>query len=525
VYSRLCVVLVCVLSLALPQAGVSAPRDDKTGVLRALALRVGKVLGAASACPNIARSRIKGISDKITDVIKSSSSSEEDSRSAVDLFNASLAEGSRSINARQADCAEADRELADLENASAPAPAAQASQPAQTSIMASAAQQSAAFATQVAGGAVRGVSDSEIRFGASVPLTGPNKDYGHQIKVGVETAFRQTNDAGGVNGRMLRFIVADDGYEPTRTADTMKQLYEREQVFGFVGNFGTATAAVSAPFALEHQMLFYAGYTGGAVLRRDPPDRYVFNYRASYAEETEAAVRYLVKVRRLKPEQIAVFAQQDGFGDAGFAGVAKAMRALRGDSGFLLRMGYQRNTLDIDPAVAQLKANKTPIKAVVMVATYRAAAKFIEKTRDAYPGLIYTNPSAVGGYSLRDELMLVGGRFAEGVIVTQVTPAVDGYSSLILEYKTALAKYFGGEAPDYVSLEYYVAARILIEALNRAGPQLTTEKLVDALENTRDLDLGLGAMVNFSRSEHQGLHKVWGTQLTETGKFEPFDLQ
>ncbi len=517
---RWSVVFVCVLSLALSHAGVSAPRDDKIGVLRALAVRVGKVLGAASACPNVARTRIKGITDKITDVIKSSSSTEEDSRSAVDLFNASLAEGSRSINARQADCADADRELADLENASAPAPTPQPSMMAAT-----APQQSATFATQVSGGLVRGVSDAEIRFGASAALTGPNKDYGHQIKVGVETAFRQANDAGGVHGRMLRFIVADDGYEPARTAETMKQLYEKEQVFGFVGNFGTATAAVAAPFALEHQMLFYAGYTGGAVLRRDPPDRYVFNYRASYAEETEAVVRYLVKVRRLKPEQIAVFAQQDAFGDAGFAGVAKAMRTLRGDSGFLLRMAYQRNTLDIDPAIAQLKANKTPIKAVVMVATYRAAAKFIEKTRDAYPGLIYTNPSAVGGFSLRDELMLVGGRYADGVIVTQVAPAVDGYSSLILEYKTALAKYFGGEAPDYTSLEYYIAGRILIEALTRAGPQITTEKLVDALENLRDFDLGLGATINFSRSEHQGLHKVWGTQLTETGKFEPFDLQ
>lgn len=524
-HSRLSVVLVCVLSLALPHAGVAAPRDDKTGVLRALAVRVGKVLGAASACPSIARSRIKGISDKITDVIKSSSPTEEDSKSAVDLFNASLAEGSRSINARQADCADADRELADLENASAPVSASQSAQPSQASIMASTAPQSAAFATQVAGGALRGVTDSEVRFGASVPLTGPNKDYGHQIKVGVETAFRQVNDAGGVHGRMLRLIVADDGYEPARTAETMKQLYEKEQVFGFVGNFGTATAAVAAPFALEHQMLFYAGYTGGSVLRRDPPDRYVFNYRASYAEETEAVVRYLVKVRRLKPEQIAVFAQQDAFGDAGFAGVAKAMRALRGDSGFLLRMSYQRNTLDIDPAIAQLKSHKTPIKAVVMVATYRAAAKFIEKTRDAYPGIIYTNTSAVGGYSLRDELMLIGGRYADGVIVTQVAPAVEGYSSLILEYKTALAKYFGGEAPDYTSLEYYIAARILIEALTRAGPQLTTEKLVDAFENLRDFDLGLGATINFSRSEHQSLHKVWGTQLTETGKFEPFDLQ
>jgi branched-chain amino acid transport system substrate-binding protein len=370
------------------------------------------------------------------------------------------------------------------------------------------------------------VTANEIRFGSSLPLSGPNKESGQQIKIGIETAFRMANDAGGVHGRMLRLIAADDGYEPTRTAETMKQLYDKDQVFGYIGNYGTATAAVSAPFALDRQALFYAGFTGASVLRRDPPDRYVFNFRASYAEETEAVVRYLVKVRRLKPEQIAVFAQQDAYGDAGFAGVAKAIRALRGgDSGFILRLGYQRNSVDVEQAVTQLKASKFPIKAVVMVATYRAAAKFIEKTVDAYPGLTYSNTSAVGSISLRDELMLLGPKYVSGVIITQAVPAVDGYSSLILQYKAALAKYSPGQAPDYVSFEYYVATRVLIEAMKRAGPQLDTEKLVDALESVRDLELGLGTPISFSVIDHQGSHKVWGTQMTQDGKFEPVDLQ
>ena len=254
----------------------------------------------------------------------------------------------------------------------------------------------------------------------------------------------------------------DDGYEPTRTAETMKQLYEKERVFGFVGNVGTPTAVVALPYALEHQMLFFGAFTGAGLLRRDPPDRYVFNYRASYAEETDAVVRYLVKVRRLRPDQIAVFAQQDAYGDAGFAGVAKAMRALRGgDEGAILRLDYKRNTVDVDDAVARLRAHKIPIKAVVMVPTYRAAAKFIEKTRDLYPTMIYTNVSFVGSTALADELMLLGRGMRTGVIVTQVVPAVDGYSSAVLNYKTALAKYFPGEPPDYVSLEGYVAGSVL----------------------------------------------------------------
>ena len=101
----------------------------------------------------------------------------------------------------------------------------------------------------------------------------------------------------------MRLVAADDGYEPARTPEAMKQLYDRDQVFGFIGNVGTPTAVVATPFALERRMLFFGAFTGG-LLRRDPPDRYVFNYRASYAEETYASVRYLVKVRKLKPEQM-----------------------------------------------------------------------------------------------------------------------------------------------------------------------------------------------------------------------------
>jgi ABC-type branched-subunit amino acid transport system substrate-binding protein len=250
----------------------------------------------------------------------------------------------------------------------------------------------------------------------------------------------------------------------------------------------------------------------------------VFNFRSSYVEETSAVVHYLVKVRRIPPKQIAVFAQQDAYGDAGYAGVTKAMRSLGAGDSATPRLNYQRNTVDVDEAVTQLKALKN-IKAIVMVASYRAAAKFIEKTRDLYPAMVYTNVSFVGSTALADELMLLGKRFATGVIVTQVVPAVSGYSSVILEYKAALAKYFPGEAPDYVSLEGYVTASLLVQALKQAGPQPTTEKLVDSLENIHNLDMGLGTPINFGRAEHQASHKVWGTALDDSGKFQPIDLE
>ena len=371
----------------------------------------------------------------------------------------------------------------------------------------------------------RGVTESEIRFGISAAFSGPAKELGQNMKRGIDAAFNAANDAGGVFGRQLRLIAADDGYETSRAAITMKHLYEKEQVFGVIGNVGTPTAVVALPYALERKMLFFGAFTGAGLLRSDPPDRYVFNYRASYAEETSATVNYLVKVRRLKPSQIAVFAQQDAYGDSGFSGVAKAIRALGGDDNAILRLNYVRNTVDVDDAIEQLNKSRIPIRAVIMVPTYRAAAKFIEKTRDLYPNMIYASVSFVGSTALANELMLLGKRFATGVIVTQVVPAVEGHSSLVLEYKSMLAKYFPGEPPDYVSLEGYVAAKVMIEALKRNGPQLDTERLVATLEGIRNIDIGLGTPVSFGQSEHQGVHKVWGTQLDENGRYQPIDLQ
>jgi branched-chain amino acid transport system substrate-binding protein len=372
---------------------------------------------------------------------------------------------------------------------------------------------------------IQGVTDKEVLFGMAAPFSGASRELGRQMQIGVETAFGQINSAGGPNGRLLRLVAADDGYEPEKTADAMHLLYDKEKVFGFIGNVGTPTAAVALPFALDHRALFFGAFTGASLLRRDPPDRYVFNYRASYAEETKAVVHYLVKVRRIPPKEIVVFAQQDSYGDSGYAGVQKAERSLPGDNPDVVRLNYKRNTIDVQGAVDWLRAYKGQIKAVIMIASYRAAAKFIEKTRDLYPSMIYTNVSFVGSTALADELMLLGPRYATGVIVTQVVPAINSHATIVLKYKEALAKYFPGESPDYVSFEGYIEASILAEAVRRVGRDIDTEKLVEELERMHDFDLGLSAPVTFSPNDHQGSHKVSGTQLDETGHYQPIDLE
>ncbi|MET0968600.1 MAG: ABC transporter substrate-binding protein [Tardiphaga sp.] len=517
--------VVCALTLA---SAVSAAPGDKAAVVRTLAGRVGAVVGAASSCQTIGRTRIQTVIDKFSSVIRDAASNEQERVSIAQLLDRSVADGRRALTSAQTDCNTTERQFADLEQSIGVSSFASSFAPL-TSLQAVAPTPAAlppqtATAPAASSSAVRGVTDREVRFGIVAPFSGASKELGRQMKLGIDAAFNRVNDDGGIAGRKLRLIAADDGYEQGRTLGAMTQLYESDQVFGYIGNVGTPTAAVAAPFAMERRTLFFGGFTGSPVLRRDPPDRYVFNYRASLAEEVEASVRFLVKVRRLRPQQIAVLVQDDAFGEIVYGGVTKVMRTLGAGDGVAARLQYKRNSIDVTDAIGQLALRKGTIKAIVVIGTYRTAAKLIERTHDLYPGMLYTNISIVGSSELAEELKLLGPKYTSGVIVTQVVPAVDAYSSAILEYKAALAKYFPGEAPGYVSLEGYIGANVLIQGLKQAGQQLDTERLVDSLESIRGLDMGLGTQLSYGRSEHQGSHKVWGTALDENGRYRAIDL-
>jgi len=503
---------------------------DDLSALNNVASRIAPIIGAASSCPSIDQSRVQNMVTQFRAMLKSVSPSDADRQNVAQMFDRYVLDGRSAVAAGQITCKTTEHQLADLEQSVfAPDTPSAGTPPATTTATPTTTAPAAATATVPATetpqtSAVRGVSEHEIRFGIAAPFSGVERDLGRQMELGITAAFNKVNETGGVEGRQLHLFRADDGYEPSRTLAAMRQLYEKDKVFANIGNFGTATAAVALPYGINNHAVMFGFLSGAGLLRNQPPDRYVFNYRVSYEEETAYAVRYLLKARRLQPSQIAVFAQADAFGDAGYAGVAKAFRQMGLNDSAILRVNYKRNTIDVDEAIKTLREQKHRIGGIVMVATYRAAAKFIEKTRDLMPNVIYTNVSLVGSTELASELKLLGPRFTQGVIVTQVVPAVGGYSSVVIDYKNALNKSFPGEAPSYLSLEGYITANLLIEGLRRAGPQLDTEKLVDALDSIHDFDLGLGTMLSFGRADHQASHRVWATMLDANGNFQPLDF-
>jgi len=372
---------------------------------------------------------------------------------------------------------------------------------------------------------VRGVTETEILFGMASPFTGVNRELGRAMKAGVDTAFAAINAAGGIHGRKLRLIALDDGYEPSRTVPVMRQLLEIEKVFAIVGSVGTPTAAVAIPYCMEQKAPFFGAFTGGDPLRKSPPDRYVFNFRPSYAEETSAAVRHLVGVRRIPASRVGVFAQDDAFGESGWRGAAAQLAAYGVEERRIFRAGYGRNSVDVGESVEALRARAGEIDAVVMVATYKAAATFIRKVRDAGLDVVFTNVSAVDANALAEELVSSGARHAENVVVTQIVPLPTSRASAVMKYRKALEEHAAGERPGFVSLEGWIVGNLLAEGLRGAGPNLDAERLVEALEGIRDLDMGIGAMITFGPTEHQGSHKVWGTVLQPDGSYRQIDLE
>jgi ABC-type branched-subunit amino acid transport system substrate-binding protein len=275
---------------------------------------------------------------------------------------------------------------------------------------------------------------------------------------------------------------------------------------------------------MQQKLVFYGPLSGADLLRKTPPDRYVFNFRAGLAREGAAAVRYLVEVRRVDPRRIAVLVQADDFGESGWRGAAKQLESNGVPTGEILKLSYPRNTADVRDALAKLRERAKDIDAVVLVATYKPAATFIRKTKDAGMSLLHVTVSADSN-GLAEELVESGKGFTDNVVVTQVVPVPTGKATALLRYQQALEKYAPGEKPGSTTLESWIGAQIFFEAMKRAGRDVETEGLVKAFEGMQEWDLGIGAPIRFGPASHQGCDTVWGWLLQPDGTYRQVDLE
>ena len=350
-----------------------------------------------------------------------------------------------------------------------------------------------------------GVTSDTIFLGQSAPLSGPAQLLGTEMKAGAEAYFNFVNQNGGVHRRKIKLISLDDGYEPDRAKANTQKLIEEDQVLALFGYVGTPTSNAALPLFTEAKVPFVGAFTGAESLR-NPMNRYIFNVRASYFDETEQIVGALV-AQGLK--KIAVFYQNDAYGKAGLAGVERAMKK-RGLP-IVAMATVERNTTDVSAAVAQMA--KVDPAAVIMISAYKSCGAFITamKRANAYPR--FWNVSFVGSKALVEEL---GNDNARGAEISQVVPFPWATGiPIVTEYQ----KMIGAEKNySFTSLEGYIAAKVIVEGLRKAGRNVTRESLVDAMASLGTLDLG-GFKVAYSPTSRNGSSFVELTIVSKGGKF------
>jgi ABC-type branched-subunit amino acid transport system substrate-binding protein len=325
------------------------------------------------------------------------------------------------------------------------------------------------------------------------------------MNAGAEAYFNVINKSGGVNGRKIKLVSVDDGYEPDKAAANTKKLIAEDKVLALFGYVGTPTANAALPIFTEAKVPFIGAFTGAQSLR-EPFNRYVFNVRASYFDETEQIVAHLVLQGITK---IAVFYQNDAYGKAGLAGVERAMKARKLE--IAATATVERNTTDVTAAVGKLAKSGT--SAVIMISAYKSCAAFIKSMKTAGGLQQFWNVSFVGSKALAGEL----GDDGRGVQISQVVPFPWSDSTpIVRDYQKQIG------APDkysFTSLEGYIAAKILVEGLKRAGKNPTRESLVDGLAGMGKTDLG-GFTVTYTPTNHNGSSYVDLTIISRAGVFK-----
>lgn len=349
-----------------------------------------------------------------------------------------------------------------------------------------------------------GVKDNVIVLGQSAAFSGPAQQLGLQYHLGAMAGFEAVNAKGGVHGRKIELRRLDDGYDPQRCEANTRQLLQ-ENVFALFGYVGTPTTQVALPLATQAKVPLFAPLTGAESLR-NPFDRHVVHIRASYNDETAAIVRQLtsVGIRR-----IAVFHQDDGYGQAGLAGVQAALKTL--DLTPVSVGVVARNSTEVAAALKTILASRP--EAIVQIGAYQACAVFVRQARRAgYTGNFY-NVSFVGTQALLDEL----GAEAKGVAVSQVMPyPYSATTPIAAEYQAAL-KDKRGVVPNYSGMEGFVAAKLFTEVLRRAGRGLNRDSFLAALDGLQKLDLG-GFVLEFGPGQRVGSRFVELTLLTADGR-------
>lgn len=351
----------------------------------------------------------------------------------------------------------------------------------------------------------------EVVFGQSAALSGPASELGTGMRLGLESAFAEVNAAGGIGGHRLSLVSLDDMYEPEAAVANTRELIGKHDVYALVGAVGTPTSRAAQPVTSDAAVPYIAPFTGAEFLRDVRERSNVVNVRASYFQETAEIVARLTE--DLGIEKIGILYQDDSYGRAGLAGVRRALDAH--GLPLVAEANYPRNTEIVKGAILDLR--RYDPEAVVIIGAYKPAAMLIRWARRVGFRPVFVNISFVGTSALAEEL----GADGAGVYITQVVPfPLDTGIAVVDSYQKALAASAPDAEPGFVSLEGYLAGRLVAEGLRLAGSGASRAEFLEALRNAPPIDLG-GFELEYGEQDNQGSDRVYLTVIDANGEVRP----
>jgi branched-chain amino acid transport system substrate-binding protein len=363
-----------------------------------------------------------------------------------------------------------------------------------------------AWLASVGSAHAQGATKTTVLIGQSSPFSGSNKELGDDIREGIQAYFKQVNDGGGINGRSFELIALDDANDAKRAGENARILIEQRGVLAVIG-YASATLSLPAlPYVEKGKVAFVGPFTGAEPMRSFR--RNVYNIRASYADELEKIVDFYTTTGMKK---FSVIHYDDAVGKENLTAVETALtrRGLKPSSIGSLK----RNQTDLGAAVSDVV--KAAPDVVIATTLYKTTADFIKGARKAGSNSQFASTSFVGASALATEL----GDQGTGVVVAQVVPPYSRTSvAVVREYQAAIEKLIGKKDYSFTSLESYIGAKVLVEAVRRAGANPTREGVMKALDSMQGFNVG-GYVVDFSPTNHNGSKFVELTAIGKAGRF------
>lgn len=345
----------------------------------------------------------------------------------------------------------------------------------------------------------RGVTSNEIVIGSSQPLSGPAAFWGQGVGGGMDAYLKVLNEAGGIHGRKIRLVLRDDSYLPPRALANVRELVERENVFAIVSLIGSANTFAVRDYVVENQVLWVTPTADANMWAGFKDKKYLFVAYPGYVDEGRILTVYAG--RQMGAKSVAVFYQNDLYGQKGLVGVKRGVAEAR----LKLATSVSYEVTDPEVSAHALKLRQSGADTVILYATPRHGALIVREMAK----IGYT-PKLLSSFTLADPIMFqLAGEAWNGVTLTAFFPVPGTDAKVDAMLETLIKTNPQLRASPFNALAGVAFLEPFLEALRRTGPNVTKEGVVRSLESLRNWDGDVIRGVTFGSTRRQGINRIY----------------